>query len=352
MPKQSRFFARSAVGLYFDIRYEDLERGKRTSQDPRIGPGAALFVGSLSTLLGVLVREAETLIIIPPLSPVAAGRRYHRRGVQPSVLHLDDRPRSVCRHRRRPHPGLSRNRASDGSRADSPTAGDDGQTGRCHVDRHALGCGVSPPLCATYYRYVSEVNKRHGGSESLLTQTLPASSSPPERAVHIAAPQEPLETRRQSPHGRPESPTILRQPLGRRGRRPRPRSVRARALHSDGCSVRLVAGRHCQLATHVPVSDRPSIRGCQPEADALIPPRMRRMTSRKSGDLAESEDDPLLLEMREESMLRVRKCLKLTAFYSQLYLQSQDKHLVHVSRPSCIGPLTILKLTFPVCSTC
>jgi hypothetical protein len=61
------------------------------------------------------------------------------------------------------------------------------------------------------------------------------------------------------------------------------------------------------------------------------------MTSRKSGDWAESEDDPLLLEMREESMLRVRKCLKLTAFYAQLYLQSQDKHLVHVSRSVDFG---------------
>jgi hypothetical protein len=49
MPKQSRFFARSALGLYFDIRYEDMEQGKRTSQDPRIGPGAALFVRSLSS---------------------------------------------------------------------------------------------------------------------------------------------------------------------------------------------------------------------------------------------------------------------------------------------------------------
>lgn len=56
MPKQSRFFVRSALGLYFDIRYEDMEQGKRTSQDPRIGPGAALFVGlfSLSSARGVL----------------------------------------------------------------------------------------------------------------------------------------------------------------------------------------------------------------------------------------------------------------------------------------------------------
>ena len=74
-------------------------------------------------------------------------------------------------------------------------------------------------------------------------------------------------------------------------------------------------------------------------ADAFLPPATRcgRMTSRKEGNWAESEDDPLLLEMREESMLRVRKCLKLTAFYAQLYLQSQDKHLVHVSRAVGLG---------------
>lgn len=55
------------------------------------------------------------------------------------------------------------------------------------------------------------------------------------------------------------------------------------------------------------------------------------LQSRKTGAWAEREDDPVLLEMREESMLRVRKCFKLTAFYAHLYLQSQDKHLVHVS---------------------
>lgn len=58
------------------------------------------------------------------------------------------------------------------------------------------------------------------------------------------------------------------------------------------------------------------------------------MRSRKEGVWAEREDDQLLLEMREESMLRVRKCLKLSAFYAQLYIQSQDKHLVHVSLPA------------------
>ncbi|GAA5979583.1 hypothetical protein JCM11641_007877 [Rhodosporidiobolus odoratus] len=47
------------------------------------------------------------------------------------------------------------------------------------------------------------------------------------------------------------------------------------------------------------------------------------------GVWSEKEDDPLLLKMREESNLRVRKCLKLSSFYAQLYLQSQDKHLVH-----------------------
>lgn len=43
---------RSALGLYFDIRYEDMEQGKRTSQDPRIGPGAALFVSFFPSVGG------------------------------------------------------------------------------------------------------------------------------------------------------------------------------------------------------------------------------------------------------------------------------------------------------------
>ncbi|GAA5914825.1 hypothetical protein JCM6882_007284 [Rhodosporidiobolus microsporus] len=47
------------------------------------------------------------------------------------------------------------------------------------------------------------------------------------------------------------------------------------------------------------------------------------------GQWSEAEDDELLGRMRQESELRVRKCLKLSSFYAQLYLQSQDKHLVH-----------------------
>lgn len=53
------------------------------------------------------------------------------------------------------------------------------------------------------------------------------------------------------------------------------------------------------------------------------------------GVWAESEDDELLAAMRQESELRVRKCLKLSSFYAQLYLQSQDKHLVHVRPRAC-----------------
>ncbi|KAK4052634.1 hypothetical protein OIO90_004262 [Microbotryomycetes sp. JL221] len=41
------------------------------------------------------------------------------------------------------------------------------------------------------------------------------------------------------------------------------------------------------------------------------------------------EGDDRLIRLRWESMLRVRKCLKLIAFYSQLYLASSDKHVVH-----------------------
>ncbi|KAK4046324.1 hypothetical protein OIV83_006154 [Microbotryomycetes sp. JL201] len=41
------------------------------------------------------------------------------------------------------------------------------------------------------------------------------------------------------------------------------------------------------------------------------------------------EGDDRLVRLRWESMLRVRKCLKLIAFYSQLYLASSDKHVVH-----------------------
>ncbi|SCZ97299.1 BZ3500_MvSof-1268-A1-R1_Chr4-2g07122 [Microbotryum saponariae] len=40
-------------------------------------------------------------------------------------------------------------------------------------------------------------------------------------------------------------------------------------------------------------------------------------------------DSALLASLRHESELRVRKSLKLVAFYSQLFLQSNDKHLVY-----------------------
>jgi len=42
-----------------------------------------------------------------------------------------------------------------------------------------------------------------------------------------------------------------------------------------------------------------------------------------------SEDRNLLDGLRFESELRLRKCLRLTAFYAQLYMSSKDKHVVY-----------------------
>lgn len=68
LPRQSRFFSRNAIGCYFDIRQDALERGERTSKDPRIGPGCALFVRrALPSLLPAPCAHASTSL--PPAAP-------------------------------------------------------------------------------------------------------------------------------------------------------------------------------------------------------------------------------------------------------------------------------------------
>ena len=92
----------------------------------------------------------------------------------------------------------------------------------------------------------------------------------------------------------------------------------------DSLLVDLINLQHVYLC--VPFPSSPALRRRRADVD----PTARSMKNRDGpGTWAEREDDPLLASMRQESELRVRKCLKLASFYAQLYLQSQDKHLVH-----------------------
>jgi len=61
LPEKSRFFTRIAVGMYHDLRFKALERQERTSRDPRIGPGTALFVRL--HFLAVLLFHSRSLTV-------------------------------------------------------------------------------------------------------------------------------------------------------------------------------------------------------------------------------------------------------------------------------------------------
>lgn len=94
----------------------------------------------------------------------------------------------------------------------------------------------------------------------------------------------------------------------------------------DSLLVDLINLQHVYLCVPRPLLSPPP----PPPAPIDDDLNARSMKNRDGpGTWAEREDDPLLASMRQESELRVRKCLKLASFYAQLYLQSQDKHLVH-----------------------
>ncbi|BGP27175.1 hypothetical protein JCM10295v2_006139 [Rhodotorula toruloides] len=239
LPKQSRFFCRAAIGAYFDIRHDALERGDRTSRDPRIGPGTALFLAdaSISSACGrpsyITTGELDQYIIsdgvkIPDFPGSDLGDELSK------ILQ-----RPFTQDKLRLFAALS--------------------TGR------RPGVDSTLPLLKNLWKLIDKVHNTVQELQQLFV------GLSPEEVTDVE----------DDPFGL-EHYVLM-------------------GVRYDSLLVDLVNLQHVYL--------------------------MRNRNS--PGIWNETEDDPLLHAMREESILRVRKCLKLAAFYAQLYLQSQDKHLVH-----------------------
>ncbi|GAA6015491.1 hypothetical protein JCM8202_002490 [Rhodotorula sphaerocarpa] len=253
LPKTSRFFTRSALGLYFDLRYSDLEKGVRTSEDPRIGPGAALFL-------------ADATIA------AACGR--------PSYIATSDLDQYVI---------------TDGVRIpDFP--GSELQTELEGILQRPITTQKLTDAMATVMLWVA-------GCHRLFAQ---------------------LSTAR-----RPQAASTL--PL-LKSLWKLVDKVHTAVQNMQQFLVSLAVEDVIDLENDPFALEHYILMGVRYDSllvDVVNLQHSYLLQSRKTGAWAEREDDPVLLEMREESMLRVRKCFKLTAFYAHLYLQSQDKHLVH-----------------------
>ncbi|GAA5849047.1 hypothetical protein JCM9279_004706 [Rhodotorula babjevae] len=254
LPRQSRFFARNAIGMYFDIRHDALERGERTSKDPRIGPGCALFladaiISSASSRPSYITTgELDQYIVtdgvqIPDFPNADLGDELRKCTQRPlTVDKLVDALTTSCLW----VCGCSRLFAqlSTGRRQNAPS---------------------TLPLLKSLWKLIDKVHNAIQELQQLL--------------VGLACNQ--VAGCEDQPFGL-EHFVLL-------------------GVRYDSLLVDLINLQHVYLMKN---RDGP-------------------------GTWAEREDDPLLTSMRQESELRVRKCLKLASFYAQLYLQSQDKHLVH-----------------------
>lgn len=116
--------------MYHDLRFKALERQERTSRDPRIGPGTALFV-SVYSLFGVCNRKLTELI--------TARRRRHRRRFFTTLFHFDSRARNLLLDRRRSHSRLSRFESSRRARQDTTEAVAEGKARGCSDEWNHLG---------------------------------------------------------------------------------------------------------------------------------------------------------------------------------------------------------------------
>ncbi|GAA5920953.1 hypothetical protein JCM3775_004019 [Rhodotorula graminis] len=254
LPRQSRFFARNAIGMYFDIRHDALERGERTSKDPRIGPGCALFladaiISSASSRPSYITTgELDQYIVtdgvqIPDFPNADLGDELRKCTQRPlTVEKLVDALTTSCLW----VCGCARLFAqlSTGRRQNAPS---------------------TLPLLKSLWKLIDKVHNAIQELQQLL--------------VGLACNQ--VAGCEDQPFGL-EHFVLL-------------------GVRYDSLLVDLINLQHVYLMKN---RDGP-------------------------GTWAEREDDPLLSSMRQESELRVRKCLKLASFYAQLYLQSQDKHLVH-----------------------
>ncbi|GAA6030790.1 hypothetical protein JCM8097_008877 [Rhodosporidiobolus ruineniae] len=254
LPNQSRFFLRNAVGMYEDIRQEAIEKGQRTSRDPKAGPGAALFLAdaviaaACSRPSYITTGELDLFFVSDSVPiPDFPGSDLHD-----ELNGLLQRP-------------LTREKLSEALTTASMWV-----------------CG-----CARLYAQLTTARRPGSASTLPLLKNLWTLID----KVHHAVQE-------------------LQQLL-----------VSLTVNQVSGCEDQPYSLEHFVLL---------GVRFDAILVDVINLMHGYLIRNRNGpGQWSEQEDDPLLRQMREESELRVRKCLKLSSFYAQLYLQSQDKHLVH-----------------------
>ncbi|GAA5964092.1 hypothetical protein JCM3765_000900 [Sporobolomyces pararoseus] len=254
LPHRSRLFTRIAAGMYHDLRFKAVEKGERTSRDPRIGPGTALFLAdaviaaSASRPSFISTSELETYYVTDGVPiPDFPGSNL--------LTELDK---------------ILKGSLTKEKLIDAITQGIIWVSGCARLFAQLTMSrrpnSPSPlPLLKNLWSLIDSVHNALQHLQSIF--------------VHLEQTQ--VEDLEDSPYALDHFVLL--------------------GVRADSILVDLINLMHLWLK-----KDRNG-----------------------EGIWTESEDDLLLKSMREESELRVRKCLKLSAFYAQLFLSSQDKHLVH-----------------------
>ncbi|GAA6017493.1 hypothetical protein JCM11491_006842 [Sporobolomyces phaffii] len=254
LPQRSRLFTRVACGMYHDLRFKAIERNERTSRDPRIGPGTALFLAD-----AVIAASSSRPSFI---STSELELYYLTDGVPipdfPGSNLLDELDRILTKP-------LTKEKLID-----AITQGTIWVSGcaRLHAQLTMSRRPNSPSPLPLLKNLWSLVDNVHNSLQHL-------------QSIFVHLEQSQVADLDDSPYALDHFVLL--------------------GVRADSVLVDLINLMHLWLK-----KDRNG-----------------------EGLWMEKESDPFLLEMRQESELRVRKCLKLSAFYAQLFLSSQDKHLVH-----------------------
>ncbi|GAA5872131.1 hypothetical protein JCM1840_006327 [Sporobolomyces johnsonii] len=254
LPKQSRFFMRTAVGMYYDCRFEDMEKQERTSEEPRQGPGTALFLAD-SVISSACSKPSY-------ISTDELDMYFITDGVP-----IPDIPGSNLRDeidRCLQHP-LTSDKLVDALTCGMMWVAGCSRLYAQLATSRRTGSPSPLPLLKNLWNLVDNVHNALQHVQSILV------------SLHVNAVS-----------GLEDDPYALDHFV-------------LLGVRYDSILVDLINLMHVWL--------------------------MRSRDGEKMW--TEREDDPFLASMRQESELRVRKCLKLLSFYAQLYLSSQDKHLVH-----------------------
>ncbi|GAA5981724.1 hypothetical protein JCM5350_000469 [Sporobolomyces pararoseus] len=254
LPTRSRLFTRIAAGMYHDLRFKAVERRERTSRDPRIGPGTALFLAD-----AVIAASASRPSFI---STSELEHYYVTDGVPIPDFPGSDLLTELDK--------ILKSSLTKEKLIDAITQGIIWVSGcaRLYAQLTMSRRPNSPSPLPLLKNLWSLIDSVHNALQHL-------------QSVFVHLDQSQVEDLDDSPYALDHFVLL--------------------GVRADSILVDLINLMHLWL----------------------------KRDRNGEGIWTESEDDRLLKSMREESELRVRKCLKLSAFYAQLFLSSQDKHLVH-----------------------